>query len=647
MGKFTFFFTLFFIPLHSWSQSLKDLDTVVVSAVNIPLKLQETGRNITVLNQSAIRQLPYTSLDDLLLNVPGVELQSRGGFGAQSDILLRGSTFTQVLVLVDGLKMNDPLTAHFNGSIPVSPAEIERIEVMKGPGAAMYGPDAVGGVINIVTKTFSNKNDETQDISGNLNFGSNQLVNTQQGIFIKKEKLSVSAGINLNKSTGEEIPEKIVDSNTTLESYRTFFDIKTVGAAFKYNMDNGFSIRGRTAFDHRDFNARYFYTTSPFDKSTETTQTCWNHVQLSKIGEKSSSDFNVAHRYNTDEFVFSPDFPSTNNHTTQYLNFTYNYLRSFSNNLTFRGGLQADRRAIESNDRGNHEDWHFGIYSMAVYSPVPALNITGSLRLDYDENYDTEISPQLNISYVLPALVLRAAAGRSIRAADYTERYVSNNLQNLTPGRSLGNPGLLAENSWSEEIGFDYFINNNWKIKATGFLRQSDNLIDYVSTNQADISDVGDLQEGADYFFAKNISSVVTRGFEVESQFNYVFSKSTNLQWGIGYTYLNTTNDQDIISVYISSHARHLLNSTLIFRADRFNFSVNGIYKNRNARQVEAINSFLEESYTVWNARLGYFFTENLGVNVQVQNVFDEEYQNILGAVMPGRWFMGGMKWKF
>ena len=88
---------------------------------------------------------------------PGVEVQSRGGFGVQGDIVMRGSTFTQVLILVNGMRLNDPLTGHFNSYIPVSMADIERIEILRGAASAMYGPDAVGGVINIISKTFSRK----------------------------------------------------------------------------------------------------------------------------------------------------------------------------------------------------------------------------------------------------------------------------------------------------------------------------------------------------------------------------------------------------------------------------------------------------------------------------------------------------------
>ena len=622
------------------------MDTITVRTSNIPLKIKETGRSITVINSAEIKEIAATSIDEVLQTVTGVEVQSRSGFGAQGDILMRGSTFTQVMILIDGMKLNDPLTGHFNSYIPVTPSEIERIEVLRGAAAAMYGADAVGGVINIITKTFSNTQKDLS-IDGSINYGSHQLVNGYQGFQISKGNSTFGGGFSINQSAGERFPEQFIDSSTTLEAYDTYFDIKTIGASFGHQFDNGYNVKLRTSYDYRDFNARYFYTTSPFDKSEENVANWWNHMQISKAGQNSFSDFNLAYKYNTDEFVFSPDFPSINNHVSQFLNATLNHMQMINEQFKMKAGLQVDHRQIESNDRGDHKDLHMGIYAMGVLQQNN-LNLSLSLRGDYDENYQFEFTPQVNFSYVLPRITLRGSAGRSIRAADYTERYVSNNLQNLTPGRSLGNPDLLAERSWSQEIGFDYKVLQNWTLSATGFARQSSNLIDYVSTNEEEIgviSENGSLQEGADYFFAKNISDVNTQGLEFESNLRVKLGMKGSLGFKVGYTYLDTYNEEDVVSVYISSHARHLVTNTLSLDWGRVNFSLQGLFKERMARIAEPIQNELEDSYLVWNTRLGLNITNDLGLNLQVQNIFDEDYQNILGARMPGRWLMAGLKW--
>ncbi|MFK7937196.1 MAG: TonB-dependent receptor plug domain-containing protein [Saprospiraceae bacterium] len=620
------------------------MDTIQVKTTRIPLKIRETGRNITVLEARDIQQMAFTSLDDLFQFIPGIEVQARSAFGVQGDITMRGATFTQVQVLVNGMKLNDPLTGHFNSYIPVTPAEIERVEVLRGAAAAMYGADAVGGIINIITKNFATNQADVTSVEGAVNYGENRLVNAQQGFSVQKEKFFVGGGFMMNQSDGQMFSEQIIDEETTLEPYNTFFDIKTSGLSFGYRFNDRWNLQARTAYDYRDFAARYFYTTSPFDKSVETTRNWWNQVQLSNIGSNSQTDFQLAYRNGTDEFVFSPDFPSTNFHTTNFWNFNVNHRQIINDKLQLKFGGQIDHRAVESTDRGDHEDLHFGAYAMGVLRPNQQWNITTSLRLDYDENYNFEVTPQLNVAYLIPNGALRAAVGRSIRAADYTERYVSFNLQNLTPGRSLGNADLQAETAWSEEIGIDYSLTNSWQLKATAFARQSSDLIDYISTNEADIPNNANLQAGANYFFASNITNVQTNGLEFESWIRKRFSASSNLQWSLGYTYLNTTNNEDVISVYIASHARHLVNTNFILNVNNFDIAVNGLYKVRDARTAAGINANLAASYQVWNLRLGYNLTPQIGLNLQIHNLLDEEYQNILGARMPNRWVMGGLK---
>jgi iron complex outermembrane receptor protein len=524
--------------------------------------------------------------------------------------------------------------------------EIARIEVLRGPAAAMYGPDAVGGLINIVTKTFAGNNEPGTDLAAEIGIGSNGQVLSKASVSLNTETFSGNIGIQYNKSKGEEIPQLITSDNTTLDAYRNYFDIRTLGGALSIRLKNNVRLKLRSSYDYRDFSARYFYTSSTFDKSTETTTGSFNVLQLEKIRERSSSDLQLGYKYNTDEFIFSPDFASTNFHKTHLLNLLTNHLWDLSDQLILKIGGQLDRRSILSNDRGDHQDWHGGIYAIGHYKPVENLNITTSLRADYDQNYDFELLPQFNISYLLDDFVLRGSVGRSIRAADYTERYVSNNLTMLTPGRSLGNPNLLAEGSWSEEIGFDFRITGKWQLKTTGFLRQSSQLIDYVLTNETEIGSIGDLQAGEDYFFAKNITSVKTKGFEIESTFQQRFGIDNSVRLTTGYTHQTTTNEDGIVSVYIANHARDLLTISSMIEFDRFRFSLGGLYKNRNARLAQSINSQLESDYWLWNVKISLDVLENLSLNLQVQNLFNEEYQNILGAPMPHRWFSGTVGWR-
>ena len=156
---------LFYILLlstfySSYSQDTITLDPVSISASLKPINVSKTGRNIVIIKGEEFNKLPVHTVDDLLRYLPGIEVQARGPMGSQSDIVIRGGTFQQVLVVLDGLRLNDPNSGHFTGYIPIAPSEIDRIEIVKGASSAIYGSEAVGGVIHIITNTFAAKNDE-------------------------------------------------------------------------------------------------------------------------------------------------------------------------------------------------------------------------------------------------------------------------------------------------------------------------------------------------------------------------------------------------------------------------------------------------------------------------------------------------------
>ena len=630
------------------AQDTQVIDTVVVTALRAPLTVAQAGRSISVINARDIAAYNATSIDEILQLTAGVEVQSRGGFGVQSNILLRGSTFTQVLILVDGMRINDPLTGHFNGYIPVAQEEIAKIEVLRGAASAVFGPDAVGGVVNIITKVNDASYDQ-RSISGNLAYGQFNLRDFNVGLTESTEKIRFSAGVSVKQSDGELVQPVSSDPNTELEAFNTFFDITTAGVGLSYSINPKWQLSARSSYDFRDFNARYFFTTSTFDKSTETVSGVFNHVSLRHLGGQSSTQIDVAHKVNTDEFVFSPDFPSTNNHTTHLTNVLVSNFRSLGDNLSLKTGVQLDRRSISSNDRGDHVDFHGGLYASLVYNKGN-LNVIPNLRFDHDTNYGSELLPSLNISYNLPQVTFRASAGRSVRAADFTERFVSNNLVNLTPGRSLGNPDLLTETSWSAEIGVDYNVTSNWTLSSTIYSRWSNDLVDYIFTNEADIgtvSEIGSLVPDENYFFATNIADVQIRGVEFESNIKFDLSTKASLNLHNSLSVIGQSSSLETVSVYLSNTARFFSTNRLSLKTRLFDFNLTGLYKNRNARIAEAIGANLSDDYFLVNASAFFKLSDNIKLGAHMINVGDVEYQNILGAPLPGRWFRGSVNWVF
>ena len=196
------------------------LEGVEIVSDRLGMAEARTGRHTTVIRGEEILKLPVHSLDELLRLIPFLETHARGGFGVQSDILMRGATFNQVLVLLDGLRINDPLTGHFNSYIPVPLSEISRIEVYRGPASSLYGPDAVGGVINIITKSFLPGKGQDQ-LEGRLEgwYGQHNLIRSNSGVHISKGRLAMGAGVSFNRSDGHPL---------SVDSLRGDFKLGTV-----------------------------------------------------------------------------------------------------------------------------------------------------------------------------------------------------------------------------------------------------------------------------------------------------------------------------------------------------------------------------------------------------------------------------------
>lgn len=643
-----FFFCIEQIQAQNASDSSKVLSEITVYASRINQKANELGRNVTIVLAKDIQRFPVNSLDDLLRCLPSIEVQSRGSFGAQADITMRGSTFNQVLILVDGMRLNDPLTGHFNGYLPIAPAEIDQIEIVRGAGSALYGPDAVGGVINIVTKTFSsNSQKENTDIQIGVHRGEWNLWNVNGGGYYSKNRLRVGGGILINTTSGQ--PLGLPSTN------RNDVDLKTYAISLAHQLGNKLTLATRAAFDRRDFNAQWFYTTSTADLSRETTSRNWLQTQARwQHNEHQMTDVQVATAYSTDYYVFNPAptfVPSS--HKMWFTNTQLNHIWQVKPTVKLAFGGQYDVRKIESNDRGNHETSHWGLYATATTHTNFGLTATGSLRYDNDQSYGGEVLPQLNLSYlVIPQLGIRTSVGKSIRAADFTERYVSNNLPGtLSAGRNIGLANLQAERATNLELGTDWMLAQGITFKMTGFLRDGDNLIDYVSLAGTEVirqTGLKNLATDRNYRLAQNLFSVQTKGLETELWIKKNLTKNLLLDFVLGYTTLSTSNNGGVVSQYLANFAKNQVTSTLTLASKRVVWSLSGLYKERNAAVVEAINRTLTPNYTVFHTKVEVaVLPSSLFVTAQVHNLFDVQYADILGAQMPKRWLMAGIKWAF
>jgi iron complex outermembrane receptor protein len=634
MKRILILLSLMVVISNSSFSQVPELDPVLISSSLQQKRIRETGRNIAILTKEDIKNIPANSLDELLRFVPGIEVQQRGPQGSQSDLIIRGGTFQQVLVVIDGMRANEPLTGHFNAYIPIHPEEIERIEVIKGAAAALFGPDAVGGVIHVITKAFVQEYAaKNKTVFAALQTGQYNLFNGKIGFAASNEKSYLSLGLQQQKAKG--IP---------LRGTTGYFDndLGTISYSRKLNKQWRLMLRG--AADKRDFNAQNFYTSFLSDTANETVSSTWQQLALTKTAEKSSFTFLANARQLKDRYAFRP-VAIPNQNSTSLLNIdARNSVRLKWQQARLTTGVQVFSKQIKSNDRGNHQHLHTGIYANLQHQLLKGLFLTEGIRADWDQSYKWALIPQLNLAYTGSIATLRASISKGIRDADFTERYNNYNKPVVTGG-SIGNPALEAERSLNMEIGADLFLDKPIQLHATLFQRNQASLIDWVPTMYADIPLRPNLVPTGIYALASNIANVKTKGAELDLTGDHGLGKGTRLKWNTGITKLKSTGkDNTLPSFYLSSHARLLWNSNIRIMNKSGSISMGTVYKERNKQTANAINAAITTAYLTMNLRIEkYLFQKKAGLMIQVDNLTNKKYADLLGSIMPGRWMQAGV----
>ncbi|WP_028788899.1 TonB-dependent receptor plug domain-containing protein [Terrimonas ferruginea] len=634
--KFSLFAFILFSTV-ACAQEQEQLDGVTITSSLTEKRASETGRNISIVRGDQMAGLPVHSIDDLLRYLPGVETQARGPLGAQSDFVLRGGTFQQVLVILDGLRLNDPNTGHFNSYIPITPAEIDRVEVLKGASSAIYGADAVGGVIHIITKSFAARQQQpsSASFSGRVAGGEYGFSQVSAGGTYRSGKLQLGGGLLVNNTDG--VPQRGIPG---------FVHNRSVSASAAYFFNPYWSLAYRGAFDSRDFAAQNFYTSFLSDTANEKVSSWWHQARLSYRRNKTRVSLDAGYKTLEDEYRFNPSsLPNQSKSKLFQSLLVYQYQLNTSGALT--AGFNYQQKMINSNDRGKH--------SLYLAAPFVSLNqkigehftLQPSLRTEFIEGLDAEWIPQLTASWRQGAWQWRASGGKTIRDADFTERFNNYAKPFVASGR-IGNPDLKAEHSWSYEAGADWFFHKKLKLSATFFQRYHRQLIDYVTTAYADMPRKENLSPTGTYALARNIARVETSGFEADLQYVEKFGPGRQLSLTAGITWLDSRSSDGTSSLYVSSHARFLSNFSALYQWGHFSMSVNGLYKKRAVQQAPAIQAQLTRDYFVMNVQVSWAIWQNkLMAFAQADNLFDRSYSDLLGAPMPGRWVLGGLRFAF
>ncbi|MCK5104996.1 MAG: TonB-dependent receptor plug domain-containing protein, partial [Cyclobacteriaceae bacterium] len=194
MNRFQLFFILLLInsiPAYSQVDTTIVMSDLVISGNRISTPFSEASRNIQIITSEDIRRNPIQSIPEILSYSPGLDIRQRGPMGVQSDIGIRGGTFEQTLILLNGIKLTDPQTGHHVMNIPIPLDNIQQIEVLKGPGARIYGQNAFAGAVNFITRVPDIQNIGIRAYGGSFgSYGGNLSLSLPLGNY--KQYISLS-----------------------------------------------------------------------------------------------------------------------------------------------------------------------------------------------------------------------------------------------------------------------------------------------------------------------------------------------------------------------------------------------------------------------------------------------------------------------
>lgn len=584
---------------------------VTVHAAVDPMTISEAARSFSVFDVNASTLLD-NSIDDLLRQDTSLNLQARAGDGVQADISIRGTTFEQSLVLVNGFRVNDPESGHLNLDIPVPLDAIGQVDVLHGAGSTFFGSDAIGGAVNLVTERPAHRfvlaeagfgsygSEEQHLITGwTGQRGAEELAGERD----TSDGFMADRGYHVNVLSSETwldwLPHDQVPGGANQSGERAYTN--------PLDHSNRWTTDILLGASDRPYGANQFY--GPYD-SWERTKGWFASVQQ-ELGAASLAEF--AWRRHTDLFVLlngDPGFYS-NNHNDSSWEGALRGANSVHRGFLLSAGLEADGDSIHSSNLGTHARNQGAGYLSVAVQPEGRLTANVGAREEVFSGGTAVFSPSVAASYLLGrTLRVRGSAGHGFRLPTYTDLYYSD-------PATKGNPLLKPESAWSYEAGLDWLRGTRWLVTATGFeLRQIDS-IDYSKYSFAA------------KWQARNISNLNLSGAEAGVEFH----ASKRQTFRLGYTgVLAAAPPADLLSEYAYNYAA---------QNALFAWTGNLPHGWSAATDVNVVQRTQHAGYPLWNGSITRT-TGRLRPYLRLLNLSNTGYEELVGVRMQGRTIMAG-----
>ncbi len=639
-------FTQTFAQTDSASVNKKiNLEEIEISARRTPVQYSEVGRVVKVITKREIELLPVQSVDQLLEYVANVDVRQRGALGVQADVSVRGGSFDQVMILLNGVNITDPQTGHHNLNLPVDFQSIERVEILEGPGARIYGSSAFSGAINFITGT-----DDSSNVKANVMAGDHGLYNLGvNGTYAQGQFKSFVAA---NKSA----TDGYID-NTDFEIYNLFYQGQLDGETEKIELQLGYTEKG--------FGANSFYS-ALYPNQYEQTRTTFASLSFASK-TKNPIKSSVYWRRHHDRFELYRDnkgaaawYTNHNYHLTDVLGANINAVIGSPLGKTSIG---ADLRSesIWSNVLGNQIDIisapgepdgffaykynrtnssffaeHSYVFNRFSISGGVMANLNSDLGWKFDLFYGADVSYWINDEFKVFASV-----NESLRMPTFTDLfYTSRTIE--------GNPDLKPEEAVTLEGGVKYRSLKGINMQVSGFYREGKNMIDWGKP--VDAADT-------DKWKTSNINNVNTYGIESIINLNLLsLLKGQDVLQSVNLSYAWLDQDKSASrgynSRYVFDYLKDKFSGTLQHKVlGDLSASWTAQYQDRMGEYQEydivSGESTLKEYDPFWVVDLKISWNKPVyTIYAEGTNLFDKKYTDIGQLYQPGRWIKAGVKLK-
>ncbi len=623
---------------HVSAEDILELDDLLVTARLQPISVRDVASSVTVITREEIEQKQVKFLSDLLRDVPGFSVSQAGGVGSQTQVRVRGAEANHLLVLMDGVRANDPAASgEFQYQFALT-SDIERIEIIRGPQSATWGSDAMAGVINIIRR----KDVVDHYLAGSVEAGSFSSTNAGVEGGYSGDIVQVTGSLSYLDTDGTNI--------SRFGNEKDGAQNMTGSIALESDVSDSFSLRfSGTAIDaSNDYDdIDYFLTGLPTDadRVTESRQNFLSgEVRYEPQQGSWSGNFSV-NWMDSDNDNFSDGLWSGST-AAETLEYRLRGGNVFGKDQNHRFGFAIEHEKVDFSQRGEvgyydpNQDQYYDVTGYAleyVGKPITGFTWTASTRLDDYSDFDNATTWQLAGSYQLtPALRFRGSVGTGSKAPTFTERY------GYYEDLFIGNPDLKPESSRGWEVGFDVTSEDGkYQFQLAYFDQDLQDEIDGFVYDPA-----------SGLFTAINKESDSSRS-GIEAVFDTRFGKYFTL--GASYTYTDAT-EKDAMgqSVPEVRRPKHMasVSANYYFLENRGNLNLNLNYNGSQLDVFYSPTTYISElvdidAYTVVDLAASWQLTPSLELTGRISNLLDEEYEEILGFVRPGRAVYGGLRGRF